>query len=85
MAAVRKPSKGEAAYRFARAKSYLGFRGIDPSRTITADCGFTTELTITLLVIPPGATLLECNTVGQIPLSEVKFTKPRPKSPKKRR
>ncbi len=86
MAAGQKTFKGEAAYRLARAKSYLvGFRDIDSSRIITADCGFTTDLTTTLWVVPPGATLPECNTVGQIPLSEVKFTQSRPKSSKKRR
>ena len=86
MSAGQVTFKGEAAYRLDRAKSYLvGFRKIDPSRIITADCGFTTELTTTLWVVPPGATLPECNIFGQIPPSEVKFTKPRPKSSKKRR
>ncbi len=86
MSAGQKTFKREAAYRLARAKSYLvRFRGIDPSRIVTVDCGFTPDLRATLWVVPPGVTFPECNTLGQIPLSEVKFTKPRPNSLKKRR
>ena len=75
----------EAEYRLDRAKSYLvKVRGIDSSRIVTKDCGFTQDLTTTLRIVPNGATFPECDTFGQIPLSEVKFTKPRPKSSKKR-
>lgn len=78
--------KGEAAYRLARAKSYLvGFRGIEHNRIITTDCGFAQDLKATLWVVPPGAEFVECDSYFQIPLSEVKFTKSRPKSSKKRR
>lgn len=86
MEAGRKTFKGEAVYRLARAKSYLvGFRRIESQRIVTVDCGFTEKLAVRLWVVPPGATLPECETAGKIPLSEVKFTKPRPKSSKKRR
>ena len=86
MSAGQKTFKREAADRLDRARSYLvDFRGIDSSRIVTVDCGFTTDLTATLWVVPAGASFPECNTVGQIPLSEVKFTKPRPKSSKKPR
>lgn len=86
MTAGQRTFKREAADRLDRARSYLvDFRGIDSSRIVTVDCGFTQDLTATLWVVPPKVTFPECNTVGQIPLSEVKFTKPRAKSPKKPR
>jgi len=86
MSAGQKTFKEEAAYRLGRARSYLvGVRGIDSNRLITVDCGFTQELRATFWVVPPKATLPECETAFQIPLSKVKFTKPRPKSLKKRR
>jgi hypothetical protein len=86
MYAGQKTFVRKATDRLDRAKSYLvDFRGIDSSRIVTVDCGFSRELTATLWVVPPGATIPECNTAGQIPLSEVKFTKPRPRSSKKRR
>jgi len=86
MFAGQKTFKGEAAYRLNRARSYLvNVRGVDSNRIVTVDCGFTTELTVSLMVIPPGATVLECRGYLQIPLSEVKFTKPRPGFKKKRR
>lgn len=69
--------KGEAAYHLNRAKSYLvGFRGVDSKRIIAVDCGFTRELSTTLWIVLPGVTLPDCNSWDQIPLSEVKFTKP---------
>ena len=77
--------KGEAAYRLDRARSYMtNVRGINSSRLITVDCGFRQDLSATLMIVPPEAKLPECTDVGLIPLSEVKFTKPRPKSSKKR-
>ena len=86
MSAGQRTFEGEAAYRLDRARSYLvKVRGIDSTRIVTLDCGFTQDLTTTLRIVPDGATLPECDTFGQIPLSEVKFTKPRPKSSKKRR
>ena len=76
----------EAAYRLDRARSYLmKIRGIDASRVVTKDCGFYQDLRTTLRIYPNDATIPECDTLGQIPLSEVKFTKPRPKSSQKRR
>jgi hypothetical protein len=87
MYAGKETFKGEAAYRLQRAKSYLSdFRGLDPSRIIAVDCGFTREPRAILYVVPEGVTSIPgCDSSAQIPLSEVKFTKPRPKSAKKRR
>jgi len=84
--AGQKTFRREAAYRLNRARKYLvNFRRIDSNRIVTVDCGFIPGLTTTLWVVPPGATLPECISWRQIPLSEVKFTKPRPKSSKKHR
>ena len=78
--------EGEAAERLARAKSYLAdVRDLDPNRIVTADCGFSQDLTVTLSIVPVGATPPVCNNFDELPFSEVKFTKPRPKSSKKRR
>lgn len=86
MSAGQKTFASEAAYRLDRAKSYLvNVRGIDSSRIVTLDCGFTKDLTIILRIVPDGATMPECDPSAQLPLAEVKFTKPRPKSSKKRR
>ena len=86
MSVGQKTFKMEAAYRLDRARSYLvRVRGIDSNRLVTVDCGFTQELRAMLWVVPPGATLPECDIAHQIPLLEVKFTKPRPKAAKKRR
>ena len=86
MYAGQKTFRREVAYRLDRARSYLVIvRGIDSNRIVTVDCGFIKELATTLWVVPREATFPECNTVSQIPLSEVKFTKPPPKSSKKRR
>ncbi len=86
MTAGRETFENEATERLARAKSYMvNVRDVDRNRIITTDCGFTQELRIRLVVIPPGVTPLTCDAYDTIPFSEVKFTKPRPKSPKKRR
>ena len=77
--------QNEARERLDRAKSYLvNVRGIDPHRVVTIDCGFTPDLIIKLYGAPVGANPPPCLTFIEIPLSEVKFTKPRPKAPKKR-
>ena len=86
MYAGKETFKGEAAYRLQRAKSHLAFRGVDASRIIAVDCGFANDLTALLYVVPDGVKSLPgCDPSRTIPLSEVKFTKPRPKSAKKRR
>ncbi len=86
MVAGQPTFEGEAAYRLDRARSYLvKNRGIDSSRIVTKDCGFRKDLTLTLRIVPDGAAVPECDTFDQVPLSEVRFTKPRPKSLKKRR
>ena len=86
MSAGQKTFKDEAAERLNRAKSYLvNVRDIDPTRLVTLDCGFTTDLRIKLYIAPPGAILPTCSIFEEIPFSEVKFTKPRPKASKKQR
>ena len=86
MSAGRETFKNETAERLARAKSYIvDFRHVDQNRIITTDCGFAQELRITLVVVPAGVSPRTCDTYDTIPFSEVKFTKPRPKSSKKRR
>jgi len=86
MSAGQETFKNEAAERLARAKSYLAdVREIDPNRIVTTDCGFTQELELTLYILPAGATPPSCDIFTEIPFSEVKFTKPRPKSSKTRR
>jgi len=84
MSAGQKTFKGEVPYRLARAKSYLTqIRGMDSSRILTIDCGFSRELLVALYVIPVEGPMPTCEIFTRIPLSEVKFTKPRPKSAKK--
>ena len=86
MSAGRETFKNETAERLARAKSYMAdVRDVDRNRIITTDCGFAQELRITLVVVPAGVSPRTCDTYDTIPFSEVKFTKPRPKSFKKRR
>jgi len=86
MVAGQKTFEREAAERLDRAKSYLvKIRGIDSSRIVTTDCGFSRDLTLKFWIVPQGVTSPDCDRIDQIPLSEVKFTKPRPKSSKKRR
>jgi hypothetical protein len=76
----------EASERLNRAKTYLvDFRKTEPNRVITVDCGFSSELTVQLYIVPFGASLPACDDNQQIPLSEVKFTKQRPKSRSKAR
>lgn len=86
MFAGRETFKNETAQRLARAKSYLvDVRHIDPNRIATYDCGFTQELNLQIWVVPVDATPRSCDSTMTIPFSEVKFTKPRPKSSKRRR
>ena len=86
MSAGQVTFKNEAMERMARAKSYLvNVREIDPNRILTTDCGFTKELNIRFYVIPVGVAPLTCDTSLELPFSEVKFTKRRPKSSKRLR
>ena len=86
MSAGKETFEGEAAERLARAKSYLvDVREIDPNRIVTADCGFSEDLRVTLYVFPAGTIFPTCDIFTNVPFSEVKFTKPRPKSAKKKR
>ena len=86
MAAGQETFENETRDRLARAKSYLvNVRGIDPNRILTLDCGFTRELSIRLVIFPATVAPLSCDDSIEIPFSEVKFTKPRPKSSKTRR
>ncbi|HEU4511354.1 MAG TPA: hypothetical protein VFR78_24205 [Pyrinomonadaceae bacterium] len=85
MSAGRETYEGETRERLDRARSYLvGVRDIDPNRLVTLDCGFSQELRIKLYIVPPGAAFPGCFD-NEVPLVEVKFTKPRPKPSKKRR
>jgi hypothetical protein len=85
MSAGQVTFKNEARQRLHRAKSYLvNVRGIDPNRIVTVDCGYATDLTVYLRIVPVGATPGPCSTV-EVPLSDVKFTKRRPKPSKKKR
>jgi hypothetical protein len=86
MSAGKETFENETTERLARAKSYLvDVRKVDPNRIVTVDCGFSRVLTIQLYIVPLGTTLPECSNAGEVPFSEVKFTKSRPKSSKKRR
>jgi hypothetical protein len=86
MYAGQKTFKNEAAERLARAKSYLvKVRETDPNRIVTLDCGFRKDLSIRLIIVPSGVRPPGCDDFLQIPFSEVRFTKPRPKSSKRRR
>ena len=77
--------KNESLERLARAKSYLArVRSIDPARIATLDCGFTQELSLHFWVVAPGIISPSCDIFTTIPLSDVKFTKRRPKSSKRR-
>ena len=86
MSSGKKTFANESRKRLDRATSYLAnVRGIDPNRITTLDCGFTTNLNIHLYIVPPGATPPQCDPTVVVPFSQVKFTKPRPRSSKKRR
>ena len=85
MAAGQKTFENEATERLDRAKSYLvDVREIDPNRVVTVDCGFAPDLIIKLYIATLGSTPPECSNAVEIPFSEVKFTKPRPRASKKR-
>lgn len=84
MSAGLETYEGEARERLERARSYLvGVRDIDPNRLVTLDCGFSQELTTKIYIAPLGAVFPAC--INEVPLGEVRFTKPRPKVSKKRR
>jgi hypothetical protein len=86
MFAGRETFPNETRERLARAKSYLvNVRGLNPKRILTNDCGFSSELNIQLQVVSPDLAPVICDNSIKIPLSEVKFTKPRPKSAPRRR
>jgi hypothetical protein len=82
MSAGQVTYENETAEHLARAKSWIVDRDIDRNRVITVDCGFSQDLTIYLRIVPTGATPPTCDII-EVPFSEVKFTKPRPKSAKK--
>ncbi len=76
----------ETEERLSRAKSHLvETREVDPNRIVTVDCGFSTEMTVQLWVVPLGANLPACSPEIEVPFPVVKFTKPRSKSSKKLR
>ena len=82
--------KGEAAFRLRRATDYLvNIRKVLRERLITTDAGYRTELITQLYVLPSDATVPAPDPYGLLPLSEVRFTKPKPnlnrRSPSRRR
>jgi hypothetical protein len=84
MSAGQETFENEITERLSRAKSYLvDVREIDPNRIVTVDCGFSQELTAQLWVVPLGASPPVCRSYMEVPFSDVKFTKPRPKSSKR--
>lgn len=86
MSAGQVTFENESEARLRRAKSYLAdVRGTDSNRIVTVDCGYSEALTIQLWIVPPGANPPACRSWMEIPFSQVKFTKPRPKSSKKPR
>jgi len=77
--------KNESAERLARAQSWMvNVRGSDRNRVVTIDCGYAEELRLTLITVPLGTQPPVCSAFESIPVTEVKFTKPRPKSSKRR-
>jgi len=86
MSAGQETFKNEAAEHLDRVKSYLvNVRGVDQNRVVTVDCGFTPDLNIKLFIAPPEVNPPQCSNYVDVPISKVKFTKPRPKASKKRR
>ena len=86
MSAGQVTFRNEAEERLNRAKSYLvDVRGRDRNRIVTVDCGFTQELRTQLWVVPLGAAPPFCRDFTNILPSEVRFTKQRRKTSKKRR
>ena len=76
----------ETEEQLSRAKSYLvETREVDPNRIVTVDCGFSIDLSVQLWVVPLGAAFPVCSREKEVPFSDVKFTKPRPRSSKKLR
>jgi hypothetical protein len=85
MSAGQETFKNETTERLARAKSYLvNVRNTDPNRIVTTDCGFTKELIIRLYIVPIAVPPPSCGYSIEIPVSEVRFTKRRPRSSKRR-
>jgi hypothetical protein len=71
--------KGEAAHRLNRAVNYLvNVRNVPRERLTTTDAGHRTDLVMIMYVVPEGATLPASDPYGVLPLSEVRFTKPKP-------
>lgn len=84
LSAGRETYKGETRERLDRARSYLvRVRDIDPNRLVTVDCGFSNNLIFHLYISPVW---IDSPCIdSEVPLAEVKFTKRRPNSSKKRR
>jgi hypothetical protein len=70
----------EMALRLKRAKDYLvNVRHLQSDRIISLDCGHRIDLSITLWLVPKGATHPSCDTTSLIPTDQLDLTKPRPK------
>src|SRR6185369_1672753 len=84
MSAGQETFKNETRERLARARSYLvNVRHVDPNRLATHDCGFAKDLRIRLMLATVGVPPAICDESQVIPLSEVKFTKRRPRPSKR--
>ena len=71
--------RGEAADRLRRARDYLvKVRGVLTDRLVTIDAGYEKDFSMYLHIVPEGATLPAFES--RVPLSEVKFTKRRPRN-----
>jgi hypothetical protein len=75
----RLPTRGEAAARAARLKSYLvERRGIPAAQVIVMDGGYDEVWRVVLWIVPQGATLPTPNPT--VPASEIKFRKGKPRA-----
>ncbi|HEV7683749.1 MAG TPA: hypothetical protein VGO68_16595 [Pyrinomonadaceae bacterium] len=80
--AGRQTYESEAAERVLRAKNYLvKVRHIDPARILAIDGGYQEDFVVILIVAPPDA--IPPVSMPTLSPTEIKLTKPRPKSARK--
>ena len=71
--------KGETTFRLNRATNYLvNIRDIPREQLLLIDAGYRTDLTTQLWIVREGGSLPALDRYGLLPLSEVRFTKPKP-------
>jgi hypothetical protein len=84
--AGKKTYVNEASDRLARAKDYLvKVRRIQPNRIVTIDGGYGGDFRMSLWVLPGGVTLPMDPRSAQIAPDQLDFSKPRPRTTKKRK